>query len=254
MSPGEALDAAAYDEQWARLGDFLRYNPGARHRRRLVRKALRGAGFIDGSLLDVGCGLGEMVGSLADAFPRAMITGVDLSPLAIERCRHTRPRQQWAVADVTVDELPDRFDAVVCSEVLEHLDQPTSAVAALARAAREGGVVVITVPHGRVHATERAVGHLHHPTFDELDSWCSGAGLVIEHCWCWGWPAFAMVKRAGDINPDATMAAFGSGDYSAPKRMLNDAAYLATFALSMPSNRRGVQTVVVARKPATAGS
>jgi SAM-dependent methyltransferase len=248
MTGSSELDAAAYDEQWARLGDFLRYNPGARHRRRLVRKALRAAGFRDGMLLDVGCGLGEMAGFLAERLPHVSITGVDLSPLAIERCRQARPRQRWIVADVTTDELPHGFDAVVCSEVLEHLDEPAAAVENLGRATRPGGVVVVTVPHGRVFETERSFGHVGHPSMDDLDAWCAAAELTIEQRWCWGWPGYAALKRAANVKPEAAMSAFGSGEYSRAMQALNHAAYLATYASSLQSSPRGVQTVVVARK------
>jgi SAM-dependent methyltransferase len=45
-----------------------------------------------------------------------------------------------------------RYDAAICIEVLEHLPEPTQAVATIARILKPGGVVVISVPHlSRLH-------------------------------------------------------------------------------------------------------
>lgn len=242
-----ALAADAYDEQWARLSDFLKYNPGARHRRRLVNTALRAAGLGDGSLVDVGCGLGETIRSIVEEFPDAQLTGLDFSPHAIERCRSLMPEHRWDVADLSGDGFDASFDVVLCSEVLEHLDDPAAAIGNLARLVASDGTVVITVPHGRVHATERAVGHLHHPTIQELTQWLGAAGLAIERLECWGWPGYSLMKWVANLNPEAALETFGSGEYSRAMRALNRAAYAATGITSLRSSRHGVQTVVSAR-------
>ena len=48
-----------YQGFWEETPDFIRYNPGARHRRRMILRLL-GAERFD-SLLDVGCGNGELL-------------------------------------------------------------------------------------------------------------------------------------------------------------------------------------------------
>ena len=75
--------------------------------------------------------------------------GVDFSSVAIERCRERRPEFDWLVHDLTTGPIPGSFDAVICSEVLEHLDSPRPAVHHLAAGVKPGGVLILTVPHGK---------------------------------------------------------------------------------------------------------
>lgn len=244
----EALDAAAYDDQWSRLVDFLRFNPGARHRRRLVLRALRTYAPDVTTVLDVGCGVGEMVAFLAPRFTGTRFAGVDLSTVGIDSCRRRFPEHEWSFADVTRDQLPTRFGAVVCSELLEHLDDPGVALDGIADSVVAGGIVVVTVPNGPVFATERAVGHVEHPTPDQLRAWFDHAGLELLELRRWGWPGYRLLKRAANIDPERAMAAFGSGRYSWPKRRANDLAYVLVGLLSRSDHRQGPQTVAVGRR------
>jgi SAM-dependent methyltransferase len=242
------LSPADYDEQWSRLDDFIRYNPGARHRRRLLLRALRAQRFEGGSVVDVGCGPGATVEFLSRAIPRAHFTGIDLSPLAIRACEGRLPQFDWIVNDVTERPLDHEFDVVICSEVLEHLEQPAKTVQHLASMTRRGGIVVITVPSGKIFATERAVGHLRHPTIAELTTWVDRAGLGVVALTRWGWPAYSLLKRAANLSPEATIERFGSGRYSRTARALNHLAYAACGIGSLPSSPFGPQTVLTAMK------
>ncbi len=79
------------------------------------------------SILDFGCGEGEITTQLARLGAR--VTGVDISPelvaLAEQRARldGVEDRVELAAIDVTQSPLPpDRFDAVLCYAVLHHVD------------------------------------------------------------------------------------------------------------------------------------
>jgi SAM-dependent methyltransferase len=243
-----AFSADAYDDLWRSLEDFLRFNPGARHRRRLVLRALRRFAPTAKTILDVGCGVGEMEGFLADRLPGRAFTGIDLSPVAIDSCRRRMPSLDWRVVDIVRDELPTGFDVVLCSELLEHLDQPDLALNRIAETVRPGGIAIVTVPSGRVFPTERAVGHVRHPSAETLHDWFDRADLDLLEMRHWGWPAYLALKSTVNLDPNRALAAFGSGRYSWAKRRLNDLAYALTGAGSLPNFSRGPQAVVVARR------
>lgn len=98
------------------------------------------------TVLDVGCGEGFVAAFLKKRMPETHITGVDLSETALAYARqHFGQCATFQQADIYQLPFPDQvFDTVVCSEVLEHLDDPDRAMRELKRVARR--YVVITVP------------------------------------------------------------------------------------------------------------
>ncbi len=96
-------------------------------------------------ILDAGCGEGFFCSKLREAFPDADITGCDGAAEALEIARNMNPGVSFEEANLY--ELPydnNEFDLVVCSEVLEHLNDPGKAFKELCRV---GKGVLITVPH-----------------------------------------------------------------------------------------------------------
>ena len=96
-------------------------------------------------VLDVGCG----GGILAEAMARmgAQVTGIDLADKALRVAElhllesKLEVRYEKAMAEEYAAAHPAAFDVVTCMELLEHVPQPESMVAACARLVRPGGLV-----------------------------------------------------------------------------------------------------------------
>ena len=97
-------------------------------------------------LLDVGCG----GGILADSAARqgADVLGIDLSTKALRVAQlHALEAQTPRVAyreisaEALAEEAPESVDVVTCMEMLEHVPDPASVVAACARMVKPGGWV-----------------------------------------------------------------------------------------------------------------
>ena len=97
-------------------------------------------------VLDVGCG----GGILADAMARrgADVLGIDLAEKSLKVAQlHALETQTPHVAyrcvsaEALSEEMPGAFDVVTCMEMLEHVPDPASVVAACARLVRPGGWV-----------------------------------------------------------------------------------------------------------------
>ena len=92
-------------------------------------------------VLDVGCG----TGTLLDAVRPAFGVGVDLSSAMVKRARERFPRLQFRVGDAAALEPGEVFDRVMMVDLLEHLDDPRSALASARRACHaESRLIVLT--------------------------------------------------------------------------------------------------------------
>ncbi len=105
-------------------------------------------------VLDIGCGSG--VFSLYAAQRNASVVGVDGSREMIDLCEHKRARSNqdnvsFVQADIAslVNVIPAPADVVICSSVLEYVDDLTGALQAIAHAVAPGGVVAISMPNPR---------------------------------------------------------------------------------------------------------
>lgn len=102
----------------------------------------------DARVLDAGSGLGTALHLLGQALPDATAIGTDVDPQ-----RHLDGRRAGVRAPVTAADLAalphadESFDVVLCSEVLEHVDDADDALRELHRVLRPGGRLLVSVPH-----------------------------------------------------------------------------------------------------------
>jgi 2-polyprenyl-6-hydroxyphenyl methylase/3-demethylubiquinone-9 3-methyltransferase len=102
------------------------------------RMTLKGA-----RVLDVGCGGGILSEALARA--GAKVTAIDLAPrvLDVARLHLHESNVQVDYREIAVEdlarEMPASFDAVTCMEMLEHVPDPGSVIAAISTLLKPGG-------------------------------------------------------------------------------------------------------------------
>ncbi|MBC7381726.1 MAG: class I SAM-dependent methyltransferase [Bacteroidia bacterium] len=102
----------------------------------------------DARVLDIGCGNGNV--SLALGSLGYYVTGVDIDKASINAAsaQNTFNNVKFEVLDANSFTMNEVFDAVVCSEVLEHLNKPYELCESIYRILKTGGVFVATVPNG----------------------------------------------------------------------------------------------------------
>ena len=102
-------------------------------------------GLKDKTVLDIGCGGGILAESMAAH--GASVTGIDLgdAPLAVAKLHLKESGQKVEYRKISAEDLarerPESFDVVTCMEMLEHVPEPASTVAACARLVKPGGRV-----------------------------------------------------------------------------------------------------------------
>lgn len=102
---------------------------------------------MSGRVLDVGCGEMPFRGLLG---PGASYTGIDVP--AADDFGMTRSPDIVDFDGRTIPFPDESFDEVLCTEVLEHVEDPAALIAEMRRVLRRGGRLVATVPFAaRVH-------------------------------------------------------------------------------------------------------
>jgi len=76
------------------------------------------------SLLDVGCAIGDGCVLLQKNFPKAKITGIDMSEVGIEKAKKKSKTIQYFVEDILKDSIPGTYDYIAIIQTLEHFDNP----------------------------------------------------------------------------------------------------------------------------------
>jgi 2-polyprenyl-6-hydroxyphenyl methylase/3-demethylubiquinone-9 3-methyltransferase len=103
------------------------------------------AGLAGKTVLDVGCGGGILAEAMAARGAR--VTGIDLSEKSLRVAELHRLESgadltyERAMAEEFAARHAGEFDVVTCMELLEHVPEPASVVAACARLIRPGGQV-----------------------------------------------------------------------------------------------------------------
>jgi 2-polyprenyl-6-hydroxyphenyl methylase / 3-demethylubiquinone-9 3-methyltransferase len=160
-------------------------------------------GWIDGHahlsgkvVLDIGCGGGILTEAMARLGARS--SGIDLSEKALKVAQlhlfETRlpVHYELASAEAFAAKHPGEFDAVTCMELLEHVPDPASTVAACARLVKRDGQVFFSTINRNIKSylfavlgAEYILKLLPRGTHDysrfirpsELAHWCRDAGL-----------------------------------------------------------------------------
>jgi SAM-dependent methyltransferase len=115
-----------------------------RVRRRLVGQLI--ANRVDltrCSVLDIGCGSGVTMEYLSDA-GAAAVRGIEIDPLALRPDSAINDR--IVVGDLLELNIDETYDIVIMLDVLEHIDNDTSALAKVRSSMSRDGLLILTVP------------------------------------------------------------------------------------------------------------
>ena len=117
------------------------------------------------SILDVGCGTGEITARLGELFPQASLTGVDLEEPHLERARVRCPQARFEKGDALALQFGDaQFDLAVCRHLLQAVPDARRVVEEMVR---------VLKPGGRLHLIAEDYGML----------WCSPTAHDADDFW-----------------------------------------------------------------------
>ena len=141
-----------------------------------------------GSILDAGCGGGELLRRMARRAPDAILSGVDVSPASVAATRRRNRREvetgRMDVKEGSVEALPwpdATFDLVTACETVYFWKDPAAAFREVARVLRPGGsfaVFLETADPDAARIWTDALPAMRVRTAEELSALLSAAGFA----------------------------------------------------------------------------
>jgi 2-polyprenyl-3-methyl-5-hydroxy-6-metoxy-1,4-benzoquinol methylase len=138
-------------------------------------------------LLEVGSGMGHLVGQLEDAFEAS---GCDINQWAVKQSKTVVEKSQLQTA--SAQELPYKagvFNVVIIKHIVEHLPDPQKAINEIGRVTEPGGTLILATPNLdsllKPWKGDRWIGYQDptHISLKRPSEWIShitGAGFTIE--------------------------------------------------------------------------
>ncbi len=119
------------------------------HVRKAIRKFVPVGTTKD--IFDAGMGFGQYTYFLAKRFKGADIFAIDVKEDQVEDCRYFFNKTgynncKFEVADLTKIEYKERFDFVLCVDVMEHIEEDQLVFTNLAKSLKKGGLLIVNSP------------------------------------------------------------------------------------------------------------
>ena len=152
----------------------------------VINRYLRG----EKKVLDIGCGAGTLDFYLANKGHD--VTGVDISKNAIKSCTETA--KNLGIKDIKFIQINfpkqiinAKFDFIIFSEVIEHLQDDKLALIQIVKLLRKSGILILTTPSidaplhkwGLTKEFDKRVGHLRRYDVKQLQKMINESGFKI---------------------------------------------------------------------------
>ena len=128
------------------------------------------------TLLDLGCGPGELLYEIGEKFPQLELTGVDYSPRMLELSQQRNGKAQHILMDaVDLDKLETRYDIIVCTHSLPYYSNPKNVFRKLSKILTKNGRLIVGFASGNsvydkavLSAVKLTTGRAHYPSNREF--------------------------------------------------------------------------------------
>src|SRR5207249_11138603 len=186
------------------------------HRRRMILEVAKRLKFR--SVLDVGCGHAALLNDFRKLGALDSV-GIDLSEFVISENGRRFADLRFHAVDISRTALDEQFDLVVCSEVLEHIEDLEAALRNLRRMCSQ--YLIVTVPTGRVFPIDQRMGHVRHFSAGDIRSFLQVNGFKVLMIREWGFPFHTLYKYLINFKPGACLDRFGEKKYGPLEKLIS---------------------------------
>lgn len=189
-----------WDAHWDHYAQSAAENPAQGMRHDIIARFLReDAGKGAMNLFDLGSGQGDLVQKLEPLLPKARFVGAELSESGVAISQRKVPGATFLVADIfrppaALSEFANWATHAVCSEVLEHVDDPVAFLKQARHYLAPGALLIVTVPGGPMSAFDRHIGHRQHFDRRKISTILEQAGYSVDRTYLAGFPFFNLYR------------------------------------------------------------
>ncbi len=205
-----------YENFWRVLRGSRAELPADRWRYHHVLKFVSKNVAMGAKVHDVGCSSGELLEKIKQIRPDLQLTGSDVSVEAVAVALQKSVGECF-VADYCVgeprQELLSKFDVVILSEVIEHVERDRALLSAILLLLKPGGVLYLSTQSGKRYRMDREVlGHLRHYEKQDLIMLLKETGFDVVKASKSGFPMLSLQKLLVDILFERVVPSVTSGN------------------------------------------
>jgi SAM-dependent methyltransferase len=248
-APDNGVQQDDWDRHWDELESANLVNPAQDYRHHLVLQNLRLDAATRPRVLDIGSGIGEFLSILHAHHPDIPKLGLEVSRSGVEIASRRLPQVLFLQRDLIAgndDPAEHRGFAThaVCSEVLEHVDDPVRLLKNARPYMAKGCCLVVTVPGGPRSKFDLHIGHRQHFTPADLYKVLTDAGFTVKFSAGAGFPFFniyrlLVILRGHRLVKDAS-------DQPTALLKIVSAVFRVLFKFNVAKSPLGWQTLAVA--------
>lgn len=180
-----------YEKSWQKWEDMKKFGPASLHCRRISKKMIKNLSYK--SVLDIGCGQGSLLLELKKENKGKEFYGLDISEKAISLAKKKAPFAKFFILDIQKNHLKKKFDLIITSEILEHLEDDQKALKNIRKMSKN--YLLVYTLKGRMRPKEIEVGHVRNYSEKELLDKIKKAGFLIKKVINWGFPFYSPLYR-----------------------------------------------------------
>jgi trans-aconitate methyltransferase len=205
-----------YEAIWQVVwGDMQKYGPVHRHHRRIFGQLIATLPPAEiQTIADIGCGEGSNLLYLHHVLPHAELFGFDISQAAIDKANRILPAH-YTILDIEREMPQQKFDFVICSDVIEHIEDDLAALRHIYQATNR--YALIATVQGRMRKFEKFIGHVRSYHDGEFRQKLQAVGFKVVKIVEWGFPLYSPLYR--DLFNYTSIEKRSHGKYGVIKRI-----------------------------------
>jgi SAM-dependent methyltransferase len=226
-------------------------------RHELILQAIDRTSRTPRVVLDIGSGQGDFLKKASTHFAATTkLIGIELSDTGISRSREKVPTASFYQADIfnppqELAAYSSCADVAVCSDVLEHVDDPAEFLRRICTYLVPDGTLIVTVPGGPMSAFDRHIGHRTHFDARSIRQVVQASGLRVEKVQQAGFPFFnlyrlVVILRGARLISDVSRDLKATGRKSIA--LLTMRLFRLLFRMNIANSPFGWQILVIVKK------